>query len=422
VESYDVVIVGARCAGSSLATLLARRGLRVCVVDQAKFPSDTPSTHVIQPAGVAVLDRLKVLDAVFAAGAVTLERLTMVLDDVRFDAAIGSAGWPGVSIRRSALDVLLVEAAIEAGAQVRTNAKVSGLLKENSRVVGVQTAAGAVRAALVVGADGRRSTVAAAVGATEYRVSPAGRLFSWAYFDSYVAGADQLRLARIGELAFVGGPTDSGGYLAAFCPSVTARKSFLADREGSYAAGLRGWPELTDMVAGARRVGPVRVVADWHGFFRTAAGPGWVLVGDAGHFKDPAPGQGMADAFRHAEQLADVIGTGLGGPDLDAELAAWGRRRDRETTEMHWFAADLGAAGKVQPLTRQLMRDIAGDPAGPEQFVKVLNRDIRPSQLFGSRQLGAALIRAAIDRPAKIPAITREAAATVRTTLRRARS
>src|ERR1700730_7150674 len=86
VEPFDVVVVGARCAGSPLATMLARRGLRVCLLDRARFPSDTLSTHVIQPCGVAILDRLGVLQAVLRAGAVPLTAFTLVADDARRDA------------------------------------------------------------------------------------------------------------------------------------------------------------------------------------------------------------------------------------------------------------------------------------------------------------------------------------------------
>ena len=80
-EQFDVAIVGARCAGSPLAALLARRGLRVCVVDSAHFPSETLSTHVIQPCGVRILGELGVLPRLTAAGAVPLDRFTLVNDD-----------------------------------------------------------------------------------------------------------------------------------------------------------------------------------------------------------------------------------------------------------------------------------------------------------------------------------------------------
>ena len=273
-EQFDVVIVGARCAGSPLATMLARRGLRVCLLDRSRFPSDSLSTHVIQPCGVQVLERLGVLDAAFAAGAVPVTRFTLLDEDLRIDAEIApdAFGAPGLCLRRLKLDHLLVEAAAAAGAEVRTGAGVTGLLWNQSRVTGVETRDGALRASLVVGADGRSSTVASLVGASEYRVEPPGRLFSWAYFEGVDEDEGRLRLGHLGGVAYLSCPTDSTLFMAGVCPRMDVRDAYLADREGGFAAGIEGWPELVGLLAGARRVGPVRVLADWHGYLREAAG------------------------------------------------------------------------------------------------------------------------------------------------------
>ncbi len=132
-EFFDAVIVGARCAGSPLATMLARRGLRVCVLDRARFPSETPSTHMIQPCGVGVLDELGVLDTLMGAGAAPLRGATMVSDHVRMHATVdGLADHPVLCLRRLTLDVLLVEAAGAAGAEVRTGTRVTGLLRDET--------------------------------------------------------------------------------------------------------------------------------------------------------------------------------------------------------------------------------------------------------------------------------------------------
>ena len=104
-KRFDVVVVGARCARTSVAPMLARRGLSVCLVDRAQFPSETPSTHIIQPCGVQVLDRLGVLDAIVGTGAVKLDRLTMVIDDaVRIESTLDSGGLPAPHAVRSAGD------------------------------------------------------------------------------------------------------------------------------------------------------------------------------------------------------------------------------------------------------------------------------------------------------------------------------
>jgi 2-polyprenyl-6-methoxyphenol hydroxylase-like FAD-dependent oxidoreductase len=423
-EQFDVVVVGARCAGSPLATMLARRGLRVCLLDRSRFPSETLSTHVIQPCGVTVLDRLGVLDTVLAAGAVPLTRFTLVTDDARVDATIDAEafGAPALSVRRITLDHLLVEAAAAAGAEVRTGTGVTGLLWENGRVIGIETAGGPLRARLVVGADGRGSTVAKLVGATEYHLAPPGRMFAWAYFEGAANDEGHLRLGSLGELTFAASPTDSGLYMAAVCPALGAKDTFLADREGGFMAGLDSWPELADLLSGANRIGPIRVMTNWHGYFREAAGPGWALLGDAGHFKDPSPAQGIADALRQAEHLANAVEAGLSeAADIDDELRRWWRRRDEDGYEMHWFATDMGAAGSSPPLAGQFTRDIAGDEEATEKLLRVLNHDIPPSQLFTPRRLARAALRAVRNQPHQIPAMVKEAASELRNEVRRSR-
>ena len=408
-----MVIVGARCAGSPLATMLARRGLRVCLLDKSRFPSETLSTHVIQPCGVAILERLGVLDAVWAAGAVPLTRFTLVSNQARISASIDPAafGAPSLCLRRIALDHLLVDAAAAAGAEVRTETPVSGLLWEGDRVAGVETAAGPLRARLVIGADGRSSTVAGAVSAGEYYVAPPARMFAWAYFEGAIETEGHLRLGSLEGLNYVAGPTDAGLYMAAVCPPLAVKDAFLADRERSFMAGIAVWPELAELLDGATRAGPIRVMANWHGYFREAAGPGWVLLGDAGNFKDPSPAQGIADALRQAEHLADAVEAGLGGAtDIDDELRRWWRWRDEDGYEMHWFATDMGRAGPSPPLASQFTRDIAGDEEATEGLLRVLNHDIPPSQLFTPRRLGRAGVRAGRANPGQIPAIAREAA------------
>src|SRR4051794_39435659 len=128
-KSFDVIVVGARCAGAPLATMLARSGVRVCLLDKDRFPSDTLSTHGIQPAGVQVLERIGVLETLLGL-APPIVRLRAFFDDavVVFDDVIAIAGAPAISVRRIKLDEILVDAAAEAGAEVRTQTAVNDLV------------------------------------------------------------------------------------------------------------------------------------------------------------------------------------------------------------------------------------------------------------------------------------------------------
>jgi len=423
-KRFDVVIVGARCAGSPLALMLARQGLSVCLVDRAQFPSETPSTHLIQPCGVQLLDRLGVLDAALAAGAVPLDRVTMVIDDVvRIEATLDEADYrqSSLCVRRVTLDGLLVDAATAAGVDVRTGLRVTGLIREDGRVTGVDTAAGPIHGRLVVGADGRHSTVASLVGAREYHVAPAGKMFAWAYFEGVHNREGRARIGRRGARAFLAGPTDGDLYMAALGIDMADQPQFHTDRDANFKAGIRAWPELADVIAAGRRVGPIRVLTNWYGYFREAAGPGWVLVGDAGHFKDPTPGQGIGDAFRQADRLALAIEDGLGNTSLDAAMQRWWRWRDDDAYEMYWFASDMGAPGAASPLTTRLMRSVAMDPTATLMFFHVLNHKVRPSQLFTRPRALRAAARALLDRPDQLIATLKEVGSVGKQNARRAR-
>ena len=160
-REFDVVVVGARCAGSPLAALLARGGLSVALVEQATFPRDTVSTHTFQSAALAFLHRLGVLSAVRATGAPVVNYLD--LRQGEFRARVPWPRLPGeaggvLSVRRLLLDPILMEAARDAGAEVLMGAKVTALVRDRGRVTGVRVArngpAQALQAGLVVGADG----------------------------------------------------------------------------------------------------------------------------------------------------------------------------------------------------------------------------------------------------------------------------
>jgi menaquinone-9 beta-reductase len=367
--------------------MLAHAGLRVCMVDKDRFPSDTPSTHAIQPVGVQVLERVGVLDALLKI-APPLVRGRMIFDEdvAPIDDVIAVAGAPVLSVRRVTLDEILVNAAAEAGAEVRTQTAVTGLLVDDGRVCGVTTAAGQLRAPLVVGADGTRSAVAKMVGAKEYHPTPNGRVFMWGYYEADPTNGE-MWIGKIGDHAYLVTPTDAGLCLVAACPSIDRRDEVRANREAVFEAGVRAWPELYDGVAGARREGPIHTMANMRGFFRASAGPGWALVGDAGHFKDPTPGQGIADALRQAEKLSAAIeralgGGGGGGGTPDEILLEWWRWRDEDAWEMYWFAHDVGAAGPTPPLLRQAQRRIAADRELITGMTRVFNHDLLPSQLF----------------------------------------
>ena len=405
-ERYDVVVVGARCAGATLAHDLAQAGLSVALVDRARFPSDTLSTHFFQTPGVLTLQRLGLLDEMRAAGAPFIDHVDYRIEDVAGVEPFRLPEAPGANlcVRRTLLDAALVRVAEEAGAHLRAESRVTSLVRSGERVTGVtySDAAGRDRqidATLVVGADGTGSTVARLVGARRYHVLANQRFAYWGYFEEAAEpGPPALFFHRFADDAFYGFPCDAGLYVAAVLPPLDVLSSFASDLDGAFDATVARCEPLAAILAGASRVGPLRGMANYPFYFRESAGAGWTLVGDAGHFKDPAAGQGIADAFRQAERLAGDIIAGLGGTaPLDDVLIDWWAWRDADAIDMHWLAADLGAAGPVPAVLVEVLRDLQGSPDRLSDFWGLFHNGprTRPSEVLTPERFTAVAERVA---------------------------
>jgi 2-polyprenyl-6-methoxyphenol hydroxylase-like FAD-dependent oxidoreductase len=410
-EHFDVVIVGARCAGSPLAIFLKRAGLSVCVVDQAGFPSDALSTHMFQVSGIEVMRKLDIFDAVLATGAPPVTTCSMKFEDVDFSGPPrvreGDPNVPMLCVRRISLDVILVEKAREEGVDVRLHTRVTGLVRRAGRVAGVRVASrdghtSVISADLVVGADGRLSTVARLVGSRRYHVMPSERLSTWAYF-SGVPREPEARLFyhRRGDEFLVASPTDNGQFLAISCPSVEQAPAYRADGEAAFNRAVATCEPLADLLAGAKRLTKFRGLTRFEGYFREAAGPGWVLAGDSGHFKEPTPGQGISDALRQVERLSEAVVRGIESPrKLDGELRRWWRWRDRDSIQHYWFCFDVGRRGPISPVRLELLRAVAADDEWRKDFLDIFMHRKYPRQVLGPADLAGAAARAAAD-PAK---------------------
>jgi flavin-dependent dehydrogenase len=363
-ERVDVVVVGGRVAGAATALLLSRAGARVALLERSRPGTDTVSTHALMRAGVLQLSRWGVLPAVVAAGTPPVRRTTFhqggtdVEISIRPSAGVDSLYAP----RRHLLDRLLVDAAAAAGADVRHETPVTGLLRgSDGRVLGVRALHRGrpveVRAGLTVGADGLRSLVAQEVGAPVLhrgshggavlyryvRDLPAGG-YDWAYGDRAAAG---LIPTNDGETCVFVATTPErlrslrrSGAETAFTTLLTAVHPPTAERVAGLSGDrLRGWVGVP-------------------GFLRQAWGPGWALVGDAGHYKDPITTHGITDALLSADLLAGAVleaGDGTGEP---AAMASYQATRDRLALDL--FAATEEVASydwddaALEPLLRRV--------------------------------------------------------------------
>jgi flavin-dependent dehydrogenase len=426
-EQFDVVVVGARCAGASLATLLAREGVRVAVVEQATFPRDTLSSHIFEADALAFLDRLGVTEQLRAAGGLFADRVDIRVEDLRT-----VRDWPQVSgdvggiasVRRHVLDAILARAAEEAGAEVRMGTRVVGLLEEAGRVQGVRVKGdGELHARLVVGADGRGSTVADLCGARRYNVVPNERPAYWAFFEDADMGAQPTFVTHRWDDRFVLGlPTDGGLYQALVWLEFADLDDFRDDMEAVFMDHVGGCEPVAAAIAGARRVSKFIGARRWEGFFREASGAGWVLVGDAGHFKDPAPGRGIGDAFLQADRLAPAIVAGLNGSekDIDDGMARWERWRNDEFAEHYWMAVDLGKSGALPAVVPEMFGELH-KRGQIDRFLDLLSHRASPSEVLTPPHLLKATGRLLARRGSHRRSVLREVAGLGREEVRRRR-
>jgi flavin-dependent dehydrogenase len=355
---YDAIIIGARCAGAPLAMLLSRKGYRVLFVDKAQFPSDTVSTHLIWHGGLARAKRWGLLDGITGLGAPPIRQIRLDVGEFEL------AGYPppvdgidyALAPRRTLLDKLLIDAAVESGAEFRERFYVSEIVTEEGRVTGIRgrTAAGNTvveKARIVVGADGTHSSVAVAVGASKYNARPSTACAYYAYwlggpavtdFETYVKpnwGCAMLP-TNDGLTCIVGGWTDQ------------VSDSIRRPTEG-YRKVMESVTRMAEFLASAKQVEPVTGMREQPGYLRQAWGNGWALAGDAGYHKHPLSAQGITDAFRDADLLSEALDEGFSGRrELKDSLADYQRRRDASVTPMYESTCERA---RMQPFPPEVL-------------------------------------------------------------------
>jgi len=307
---------------------------------------------------------------------------------------------PIMCVRRVSLDVQLVEHAQHSGVEMRLSTRVTGLVKDGERVTGVTTEGpggrrGTITADLVVGADGRLSTIARLVGSRRYHVAANERFNTWAYFRNVPAeDPATCYFHRLGDDFLIAGPADDGLFLVIVAPSLDQLDTYRANSDARFKEIVAGCEPVAALMANAQRATKFRGLTRFEGFFREATGPGWVLAGDAGHFKDPGPGQGISDALRQVEMLSHAIVRGIGSaPKLDRELRKWWRWRDRDAFQHYWFAFDIGRAGPVSPVVIEILRELSGVDEYRKDFIDLFIHRAMPSDVFGTWRMVKAAMR-----------------------------
>jgi 2-polyprenyl-6-methoxyphenol hydroxylase-like FAD-dependent oxidoreductase len=360
--------------------LLARRGYRVLLLEKGSFPSDTISTHIIWPHGAEALERWGLYNRVAETNCPSIG-LNMIFDVGPFALEGGvhdtNDGRGGLCPRRTVLDELLAHAAVESGAELREEFTVDSLLWQDDNVVGIRGHArgGDVveeRANIVIGADGVHSFVAKSVKPAEYDTAPELVCFFYSYFSGVeVYDVEQyIGLPNSGAAYF---PTNDGLCLVAGAWQSKRFHEIRADIEGNVMGLHNQVPKLAERLSRAKRE------EKWYGtvgvpnYLRRPFGPGWALVGDAGHCKDPLTGQGINDAFLDSESLAMAIDDGLAGRHPIAEaLAAYERRRNERVTPLYHFTRELAQLEPPPPEMQRLFGAMHRNQEATDRFFSAI--------------------------------------------------
>lgn len=393
IENYDAIVVGARCAGSPTAMLLARKGYSVLVVDRAKFPSDTISTHLVHPPGVAALRRWGLLEPLVATGCPPIDTYAFDFGPFTISGSPGTDDSPvAYAPRRTVLDKLLVDAASEAGAEVREEFTVDDILVEDGCAAGIRGHGKdgkkvTERARVIIGADGLRSLVARTVKPEQYNKKPQLLCGYYSYWSGLPMNGRFETYVRP-DRGFAAWPTHDGLTLVIGGWPFAEFAANKQDIEGNYLKMFELAPPFADRISAARREARVVGMAVPN-FFRKPFGPGWVLVGDAGYNKDFITAQGIQDAFRDAELCATALDQTLSGSrSCDAAMGEYQSTRDQHVLPMYAFTCELATLAPPSPELQHLLTAVHGNQEAMDGFARVNAGVTSPAEFFSDDNVG----------------------------------
>lgn len=411
---HDIVIVGGRPTGASLAARLGARGVKVLVVDRATFPSfpSVPSSPIVHGGTMRLLDELGIAESDYADDharmrGFRLDVAGLFAVEMKVPKLAGGRDYV-YGIDRTTFDDLLWRHLSRFPTVERMDGfQVTDLIREGDRVTGVEGARKGeaprrITARAVVGADGRFSFVARRVGAevveeqdactsTVYYadwegVRPVHNEYSSACVHATTRGLDVIFFAM------------PNGRTSVNTHARSDRVQIDGDAERYYLETLRSIPSVWRHLETGKQVSPVVGVKKIGNGYRRASGPGWVLSGDAYHYKDPVDGQGIYDALLETKLLDRALASWLSGSRSWDDAMATYTREAREATHP-MFMTTVGRLKRELyeeppvPVIKTLLRWTLTDPDYQETFLRVLSRDCPPERLASKRMMGTAVAR-----------------------------
>jgi flavin-dependent dehydrogenase len=389
---YDAIVVGARCAGSPTAMLLARQGYKVLLVDKATFPSDTVSTHLIHPHGMAALKRWGLAERVEATGCPPIHTYAFDIGPFVISGSPGIQDAPvSFGPRRTVLDKLLVDAASESGAEVREGFAVEEVMGEDGKVTGIRGHGKGgptitERARVVIGADGINSLVASTVSAEQYNEKPKLQVSYYTYW-SGLPMSGRFEAYDRGERAFAVWPTNDDQTLVIVGWPYAEFEANRKDIEGNYLKGIEMAPAFAERLRAAKREERYVGLAVPN-FFRKPFGPGWALVGDAGYNKDFITAQGISDAFLQAELCVRSLEQWFSGSrTFDEAMKEYQSVRDERATPRYDFTCNFASFAPPSPQMQQLLGAVKESQESMNGFVRTFCGVTSPTEFFSDENV-----------------------------------
>ena len=389
-ERYDAIVVGARCAGSTLANALVERDWDVVMIDRDTFPSTTVSTHLIYPNTLANLERIGVLDTLQAEHELAFVKHRFIgLGHVTEGTFTSVDGWEHASApRRIALDKAGVDTALKKGVTGEFDHRVVDVIgggTDDDPARGVVLDDGReLEAKWVFGADGRGSTVAGKLGIEKERPQRGELAISYSYWKGIPSDAlDGYGTLHVQmEEMLYSGPVEDGLTLVIANGKPELAQGTQDERDRKYQELIRHFPESLDpaLLDDAEMVADVAVAPEslMRGFYRRPNGPGWALVGDACHFKHPATAQGIGDAVEQSLHVAEAVSNG--------GLDGYEQWRDERSAEHYDWSFAWGRFPR--PGTAEvLFKAWADEPDAGQDMRDALARQVEPSKLMSEERL-----------------------------------
>lgn len=395
--SFDVIVVGARVAGASLAYELSKVGFEVLLLDKAQFPSDTLSTHNFLNNSLAMLREMGVLDRLLETHTPLYSRAFVQFDDTVIDGRFPDVEGETqcLCIRRKYLDQLLQEHALaQNGVTMLEGFRLTDVIKTGDVVTGVEGVyrngeTASFRAKLVVGADGRLSALRKIVNSPCLFSVPTDFASYVGYYEGYKQDGDiHVELYKIGDKMGIVFPTSDDQYVVGIMFPLSDAywmEIFRSDPDTAMLeiaeSGFVGAP-LPGRLRKAKQVEKVKGLNGYNNDWFQGMGKGWALVGDALSFKDPVVGQGMPDALYAARILTGILRR-FHDWDNNWDIMAEAYNNQLEAKMMARFQMACQFTKNIPFSQEQRMVNqlIAATPAATNAFLGVYNRAVEPQQL-----------------------------------------